>query len=109
MFFVDDATRTGAARRAHGARSSKEPATHDTARNPGLIAATAPRSEGHLCGSRSGCAIRRHIERRYDGAKGSPLQLNATFAALSDAFGREMIRLLLHKAQTRGELAESVT
>ena len=36
------------------------------------------------------------------------LQLNATFAALSDASRREMIRLLLQKPRRAGELAESV-
>ncbi|HEY2144640.1 MAG TPA: metalloregulator ArsR/SmtB family transcription factor [Steroidobacteraceae bacterium] len=36
------------------------------------------------------------------------LQLNAAFAALSDASRREMIRLLLHKPRRPGELAECI-
>src|SRR5271167_3986157 len=36
------------------------------------------------------------------------LQLNAAFAALSDASRREMIRMLLHKPRRAGELAAGV-
>lgn len=36
------------------------------------------------------------------------LQLNAAFAALSDASRREMIRMLLHKPRRAGELASCV-
>jgi DNA-binding transcriptional ArsR family regulator len=36
------------------------------------------------------------------------LQLNAAFAALSDASRREMIRVLLHKPRRAGELAECI-
>jgi DNA-binding transcriptional ArsR family regulator len=36
------------------------------------------------------------------------LQLNAAFAALSDASRREMIRMLLQKPRRAGELAQSI-
>jgi DNA-binding transcriptional ArsR family regulator len=36
------------------------------------------------------------------------LQLDAAFAALSDASRREMIRMLLHKPRRAGELAECI-
>jgi len=36
------------------------------------------------------------------------LQLNAAFAALSDASRREMIRVLLHRPRRAGELAECI-